>query len=93
MIKNVNSFDDLVFTPYIDREGRCTAHVFDNGYAISIIGGGKTLIMGDGVLTFEVGILYKEQMCFDTPLKKGIHVFPYMSKHDINQLIVKLKNL
>ena len=55
----------------------------DTLYDVVIIGGGPGAY-GDGVKTFEVAVLYKNEICYDSPITDD--VLGYQTEDEVHEI-------
>lgn len=63
---------------------------FPNSYGASILGGGPGAY-GDGVKTFEVAVLYKNEICYDSPITDD--VLGYQTEDEVHEILKQIENL
>ena len=63
---------------------------FDNGYGISVLLGGYG-IYSNGIDTYEVAILYDDELCYDSGLCDDI--LGYQTESEITELMAKIQSL
>lgn len=86
----VTDFDALKWNKPNDMGTRQALVRFPNGYAASIVIGDHTYGGRDGL--YELAVLDKNgQITYDTPITND--VVGYLSPDEVNELLVKIKNL
>lgn len=89
----MKTFNDLIFGQHINpnvndtKQARMT---FENGYGISVLLGGYG-IYSNGIDTYEVVILYDDDLCYDTGLCDD--VLGYQTESEITELMEKIQQL
>lgn len=89
----MKTFNDLVFgqhiNPSIDDVTQARMQ-FDNGYGISVLLGGEG-IYSNGFDTYEVAILYNDELCYDSGLCDD--VLGHQTESEITELMEKIQQL
>ena len=89
----MKTFNDLVFgqhiNPSIDDATQARMQ-FDNGYGISVLLGGEG-IYSNGFDTYEVAILYNDELCYDSGLCDD--VLGHQTESEITELMEKIQQL
>lgn len=89
----MKTFNDLVFGQHINPNITDTKQArmqFDNGYGISVVLGGEG-IYSNGFDTYEVAILYNDELCYDSGLCDDI--FGHQTENEITELMEKIQLL
>ena len=96
LVFNAIHFSDLRFEKeeflpgYSISRARVT---YPNGYGASIVGG--YIVYGDGVDTFELAVMQVQgddiELIYDTPITNN--VLPYLSKQEIEDILVQIRAL
>jgi hypothetical protein len=63
---------------------------FPNHYGASIVGGQEGLY-GDGVRTFEIGILHNDSLCYSTPISDD--VLGYQTPQEVTEVLQSISQL
>ena len=84
----MKTFEDLELKPHPLGNGLQAGMDFDNGYGISVIGfPGK----GQGQVLWEVAIIYKGSITYDTPITED--VLSYQSESDVSAVMKQIQEL
>lgn len=89
----MKTFNDLVFGQHINPNIKDTKQArmqFDNGYGISVLLGGDG-IYSNGIDTYEVAILYNDELCYDSGLCDD--VLGHQTEGEITELMEKIQLL
>lgn len=89
----MKTFNDLIFGQHINnniKETKQARMQFDNGYGISVLLGGYG-IYSNGIDTYEVAILYNDELCYDSGLCDNI--LTYQTQEQITELMEKIQLL
>jgi hypothetical protein len=89
----MKTFNDLIFGQHINnciKDTKQARMQFDNGYGISVLLGGEG-IYSNGIDTYEVAILYDNELCYDSGLCDDI--LGYQTESEITELMVKIQSL
>lgn len=90
----MKTFNDLVFGEHINpnmiKDTKQARMQFDNGYGISVLLGGKG-IYSNGIDTYEVAILYDDELCYDSGLCDD--VLGHQTEGEITELMEKIQLL
>jgi hypothetical protein len=89
----MKTFNDLNFGQHINNFIKDTKQArmqFDNGYGISVLLGGEG-IYSNGIDTYEVAILYDDELCDDSGLCDNI--FAHRTQEEITELMEKIQQL
>ena len=89
----MKTFNDLTFGCHINpsiKDVKQARMQFDNGYGISVLLGGKG-IYSNGFDTYEVAILYNDELCYDSGLCDDI--FAYRTESEITKIMEKIQQL
>lgn len=90
----MKTFNDLVFGEHINpnmiNDTKQARMQFDNGYGISVLLGGEG-IYSNGIDTYEVAILYDDELCYDSGLCDDI--LAYRTQEEITELMEKIQQL
>ena len=80
----MKTFEDLEFIPHpADVGGKQAVMEFENGFGISVIFG--STFYSDGKNTYEVGILYKGSLCYDSGITDD--VIGQVTKEEVNKIM------
>jgi hypothetical protein len=89
----MKTFNDLIFGQHINnciKDTKQARMQFDNGYGISVLLGGEG-IYSNGIDTYEVAILYDDELCYDSGLCDDI--FAHRTQEEITKLMEKIQQL
>lgn len=89
----MKTFNDLIFGQHINnciKDTKQARMQFENGYGISVLLGGEG-IYSNGIDTYEVAILYDDELCYDSGLCDDI--FAHRTQEEITQLMEKIQLL
>lgn len=87
----MKTFNDLQFEPHPNGLGGKLAQMeLDNGYKISVVGGGKGFY-GNGETTFEVAMF--DRMGEMITLGKNDQVLGWQTINEVNEIIEKFDNV
>ena len=89
----MKTFNDLVFGQHINPSIKDIIQArmqFDNGYGISVLLGGEG-IYSNGLDTYEVAILYNDELCYDSGLCDDI--LGHQTESEITELMEKIQLL
>lgn len=89
----MKTFNDLVFGQHINPNINDIIQArmqFDNGYGISVLLGGYG-IHSNGIDTYEVAILYNDELCYDSGLCDDI--LAHRTQEEITGLMEKIQLL
>ena len=89
----MKTFNDLIFGQHINPNITDTKQArmqFDNGYGISVLLGGVG-IYSNGIDTYEVAILYNDELCYDSGLCDDI--FAHRTQEEITEIMAKIQSL
>lgn len=85
----MKTFKDLVFEPHGIGYGYQAVLNFDNGYGVSVLLG--DLFYSNGIDTYELGVLKKGHLCYDTPITDD--VLGYLNKGEVTKIMEKIQKL
>ena len=89
----MKTFNDLVFGEHINpniKDAKQARMTFENGYGISVLLGGDG-IYSNGIDTYEVAILYNDELCYDSGLCDD--VLGHQTEGEITELMEKIQLL
>lgn len=89
----MKTFNDLVFGEHINpniTDIKQARMQFNNGYGVSVLLGGYG-IHSNGIDTYEVAILYNDELCYDTGLCDD--VLGHQTESEITELMEKIQLL
>ena len=87
----IKTFEDLEFKPHGWAPNSLHAVLnFDNDYGVSVLFG-DTFYSNTSLNTYEVGILYKNNLCYTTPLTDD--VIGYCTKNEVTEIMRKIQEL
>lgn len=89
----MKTFNDLIFGQHINnciKDTKQAMMQFNNGYGISVLLGGEG-IYSNGIDTYEVAILYNDELCYDSGLCDD--VLGHQTEGEITELMEKIQQL